>query len=188
MKYKMQAEDKGPSKDQVLGAMSLVIFNQVFIGWLFGWATTSIYKGTAQCPLPGPIRIFLELVIFMFCEDFFFYYSHRIMHHGIFYANIHKLHHRFTSPVAIATVYAHPVEHIICNLWPLVSGPIILQSHLLTTWFWFTLALCSTAHSHSGFQFPYFGNAKDHDVHHQRFNCNYALGMLDRLHGTFVPS
>ena len=40
-------------------------------------------------------------------------YFYRLMHHPLFYKRIHKLHHEWTAPIAMATVYVHPFEHIV---------------------------------------------------------------------------
>lgn len=50
-----------------------------------------------------------------------------------------QIHHEFTAPCGLAAVYAHPVEHLLCNLTPLLLGPLLLGSHLLTTWLWLAL-------------------------------------------------
>ena len=47
---------------------------------------------------------------------------------------IHKFHHEWTAPVGVASIYAHPLEHLLSNLLPVFIGPFIMKSHLATMW------------------------------------------------------
>ncbi len=40
---------------------------------------------------------------------------------------IHKFHHDFKQPFGIASVYAHPVEHVLSNLLPVLAGPAVMR-------------------------------------------------------------
>jgi methylsterol monooxygenase len=88
----------------------------------------------------------------------------------------------------MAAIYAHPVEFIFSNVFPLLSGVLLAKSHLLTSWLWFALALYSTIHHHGGYAFPWLLGTlepSDHDWHHAKFDVHYGLlGWLDALHGT----
>jgi methylsterol monooxygenase len=42
------------------------------------------------------------------------------MHHGALYRRIHKQHHEFKAPFALAALYAHPIEFFVC---PASSNP-----------------------------------------------------------------
>ncbi|XP_052059240.1 fatty acid hydroxylase domain-containing protein 2-like [Mytilus californianus] len=162
--------------------------------------------------MPSFAWILLELTVFSLVEEIGFYYSHRLMHHPRLYKYFHKLHHEWTAPIwiiciyapigiiciyapigiiciyapiGIICIYAHPLEHCISNLMPIMMGPIIMGSHLATGWMWFFVALVSTTISHSGYHFPFLPSPEAHDFHHQKFtNCFGVLGVLDRLHGT----
>lgn len=109
----------------------------------------------------------------------------------------------------IIAIYCHPLEHFMCNLSPLLLGPIVMKSHVLTLWIWITIGKCclvfiswfiiifhslcskkkigqtNAINSHCGFHLPLFPSPLAHDYHHEVFNKNYGpVGVLDWLHGT----
>ena len=90
----------------------------------------------------------------------------RLLHYPGLYKHIHKRHHEWTAPIGIVSIYAHPVEHILSNLIPPAVGPLLLGSHLATSWMWFALALMSTTVAHCGYHFPFLPSPEAHDYHH----------------------
>jgi len=88
--------------------------------------------------------------------------------------------------MAFAAQYAHPVEHIIANMAPLVVPLVYRRAHIITFCIWLGYSLVETAATHSGydfFQFPF--KANKHDLHHEKFNVYFGgLGIMDYLHGT----
>lgn len=91
---------------------------------------------------------------------------YRLAHHPRVYKHIHKIHHEWTAPIGIIGIYAHPLEHLISNLTPIFSGPLLMGSHIATFWLWFCLAYMSTIISHSGYHFPFLPSPEAHDFHH----------------------
>lgn len=61
-------------------------------------------------------EILAQLIFFMICEDFLFYWSHRALHHPKIYPIIHKQHHEYNITVSIAAEYSHPLEFVIANV------------------------------------------------------------------------
>lgn len=49
----------------------------------------------------------------------------RLFHHPLLYKSVHKMHHEWISPVAMCSIYCHPLEYFVCNLGPVALGPII---------------------------------------------------------------
>ena len=92
--------------------------------------------------------------------------SHRLFHHRLLYKHIHKIHHEWTAPVGIVSVYCHPIEHFVVNLLPLALGPLVMGSHLSLTWPWYTMAIVNTIVVHSGYHLPFMPSAEAHDYHH----------------------
>ncbi|KAL3880303.1 hypothetical protein ACJMK2_032551 [Sinanodonta woodiana] len=190
LKYKIQEDKKVPvDKEKLKKAVWLVIFNQTVLGIPFVYIAFHIMKWRGCTfraeDLPTFHWTLFELIIFSLVEEIFFYYSHRMLHHRLIYKHIHKVHHEWTAPIGVISIYAHPVEHVFSNLIPPALGPIFMGSHLASAWMWFCIALLSTTVAHCGYHFPLLPSPEAHDYHHFKFNQNYGvLGVLDRLHGT----
>ena len=153
--------------------------------------------------VPLSVCTYLSLCVLHIC---------RLLHHPKLYRYIHKVHHEWTAPVSIVSIYAHPLEHVMSNLIPIYLGPLLMGSHLFVQWLWLFIAIFNTTHTHSGFHLPFMPSSEAHDYHHSklvplgqdvpgiaivrlcmhsisvplnRFTNNFgALGILDRLHGT----
>lgn len=54
-------------------------------------------------------------------ETTLFYWIHRALHHPCVYRYIHRVHHRWKADVRpVSAIDAHPVEHAVLNLGPLL--------------------------------------------------------------------
>uniref|UniRef100_A0A672U5M9 Fatty acid hydroxylase domain containing 2 n=1 Tax=Strigops habroptila TaxID=2489341 RepID=A0A672U5M9_STRHB len=108
-----------------------------------------------------------------------------LVHLPLLYKHVHKKHHEWTAPIGVVSVYAHPVEHILSNMLPAMTGPMLMGSHIVSIAVWFSLALVTTSISHCGYHLPFLPSPEFHDFHHLKFNqCYGVLGVLDYLHGT----
>lgn len=134
--------------------------------------------------LPGLVEVVTQVIICHLIREALFYYSHRFLHKPKLYPKIHKIHHKFTAPVALAAQYAHPIEHLVANILPTALPPMLLKSHAITNLAFQGSVLLETTLVHSGFDF--FGNfAKKHDLHHEKFIIYFGVyGILDKFHGT----
>jgi len=190
LQYKIQEANMPVDRKKLLRAVKYVLFNHTVIGLLVSYVLYPVYmwRGCSTgLELPSFHWVLFEITIFTLVEEVGFYYSHRMFHHPSIYKYIHKQHHEWTAPIGIVAVYAHPVEHLVSNLGPIVAGPLLMGSHLATVWLWFSIALMSTIISHSGYHLPLLPSPEAHDFHHLKFTNNFGvLGVLDRLHGTDV--
>ncbi|KAJ5167771.1 uncharacterized protein N7482_003365 [Penicillium canariense] len=189
-RHKIQPTPKQPTRTDIVHCFLVVTRNQILSSvlhlsliYIAGKAgASSSYRVTAT--LPPPAEFARDFAICLLLREAMFYYSHRLLHVPYFYRRIHKTHHKFTAPIALAAQFAHPLEQIFANALPISLPPQLLQSHILTFWVFLTWELLNTATVHSGYDF-FRNQAKKHDLHHEKFNLNYgSIGLLDWVHGT----
>jgi methylsterol monooxygenase len=133
-----------------------------------------------------------SIALFVAAEEVVFYYLHRLLHRSRWlYTHVHKVHHEFKAPTALAAVYAHPVEVALTNVLPLWLGPVLLRAHLFTLWLWYVVAVVGVQVHHSGYRW-WWTSGLDiqpdfHDYHHEASTgCYGTLGLLDWVHGTGI--
>jgi methylsterol monooxygenase len=196
--YRTKLQPTRPFDQHLLGSLLFnLVINQLFVllpagiaSWYF---RCRILETEATClggpELPSVLEVLRDLIVFILVEEVLFFYSHFLLHRRELYDAIHRKHHEFRSPIALAAAYCHPIEMLVANVLPLALGPILMRSHLLTTAIWYFIAIVGTQSHHCGYQFPwFFGNQpKMHDLHHETYTSNFGLlGILDWLHGTYV--
>ncbi|KDR77646.1 hypothetical protein GALMADRAFT_224919 [Galerina marginata CBS 339.88] len=186
-RHKLQKTEKLPTPSELWDCLTIVTRNQVITSMIHG--VLIILRGRqpvyrVDAILPGLVEILRDVTLAALFHDILYYYTHRLIHHPSLYPAIHKLHHHFTAPVALASQYATPAEHLFSNLMPVVLPFIILKVHIVTFWAGLAFDLMQTSTFHSGFDF-FAGNARFHDAHHEKFVVNFgSVGLLDWLHGT----
>ncbi|XP_044520412.1 fatty acid hydroxylase domain-containing protein 2 isoform X1 [Gracilinanus agilis] len=188
-RYRIQDGKNDPvDPTKLRQALKTVIFNQYVVSFLMLVSFYPFFKwrgDPCRPELPTFHWFLLELSVFTLIEEVLFYYTHRLIHHPIFYKRFHKKHHEWTAPIGVVSLYAHPVEHMVSNMMPAMLGPLVMGSHLSSITMWFSLALVVTTISHCGYHLPFLPSPEFHDYHHLKFNqCYGVLGVLDHLHGT----
>ncbi|XP_075365639.1 fatty acid hydroxylase domain-containing protein 2 isoform X2 [Mycteria americana] len=188
-RYRIQLGKNDPVDTKKLRqAIYTALCNQIFISlpmlvpmfYIMKW-----WGNTFSKELPTFHWFLVELSIFTLIEEILFYYTHRLVHLPLLYKHIHKKHHEWTAPIGVVSIYAHPVEHMLSNTLPVMTGPMIMGSHIVSIAAWFSLALLTTSISHCGYHLPFLPSPEFHDFHHLKFSqCYGVLGVLDYLHGT----
>ncbi|XP_011663545.1 fatty acid hydroxylase domain-containing protein 2 isoform X2 [Strongylocentrotus purpuratus] len=190
-KYKVQLDQTEIPADKLRRTLWTVFLNQTIynVPILIGLYYAAVRRGCGSTveELPTFQTALYHLAVFVVVEEIGFYYSHRLLHHPFLYKNVHKMHHEWTAPIGLVTMYAHPVENLLANSLPAITGPLLVGSHLLTFHIWLLLAQYVSMIHHSGYHLPLLPSPEAHDYHHLKFNNNYGvLGILDWLHGTDV--
>jgi len=162
--------------------------------WLFhrhDW--TRLYSGWSEYPL---WYLPLSVLIYLFVQDSWFYWTHRAMHHPRVFRLVHAVHHHGRSPTAWTAMSFHPLEAITGA----IVVPILLfivPIHVAMLAMVLTVATVMGAINHLGWEiFPRrlvhsaFGGlvitASHHERHHEGYRCNFGLyfRFWDRLCGT----
>ena len=122
-----------------------------------------------------------QIIFAGFFIDFFFYSTHRLLHHPKLYKWSHYIHHRFNKPVGIEAIYHHWFDLYFSNLLPIFLSLWILPNKNIITWHFWIFLSTSTAviHSHSGWY------QTRHSTHHTKYIVNYGVGLfMDKICGT----
>jgi sterol desaturase/sphingolipid hydroxylase (fatty acid hydroxylase superfamily) len=148
-------------------------------------------------PFPSWSDMLLRCLVYFIIEDAFFYLVHRWLHTDWAYKNIHRQHHTFDAPIAMASSYAHPFEMVLLGIGSFI-GPFLVglygSGHMFAWWVWMTVRQIEALDVHSGFDFPwhlskfipFYCGPHHHDYHHMTYNGNYASTFIwmDWLFGT----
>merc|ERR1740120_477966 len=145
--------------------------------------------GTGALLLPSKQEQLTCFLVGLLRNEVMFYYSHRLFHSQLLYAKVHKQHHEYTAPFALAAIYCGPIEMLLSNLWPFLGIASVYRFHVFFTYCWVANAVMGTQTHHSGYKWPWMTvldhQPNVHDLHHELFNCNFGnVGILDYLHGT----
>lgn len=204
-KHKLQSERRQPSLKSILHCLRYVSLSfAVQTGIQLLMQTTFVFNKSGEFRVqmksnPVPFRVESELpslaefgthfIFGILAREVLFYAAHRILHHPSLYPYVHKKHHLFTAPMALAAQYAHPVEQILANAMPIFLPmahilPLVdRRCHILTFAAFLVYELLQTTTSHSGYEC--FWNARMHDLHHEKFGVNYGtIGIVDWAFGT----
>ncbi|MBI2383362.1 MAG: sterol desaturase family protein [Gammaproteobacteria bacterium] len=146
-------------------------------------------------PWPAWHEVAWQRLLFVYLDDFLYYWMHRTLHTRWLFRHVHGRHHRIYTPWAITGHYMHPVEYVLTGTLAMV-GPALVGAHYATLWVWIAFRQWEAAEGHCGYDFrwsptrwlPGSDGAIHHDFHHARVKGNFAgfLAIWDRAFGTLV--
>ena len=133
----------------------------------------------------GDLFTFITLIKLIICPiigDLVFYLTHRLCHINLLYKKVHKKHHEWKVPVALAAAYTTVYEFVFCNLPTFLLPPLILGLNWYAANIWFIFSTISVVMDHSGYIF--FSNSVRHTNHHKYTKYNYGSNYLDKISNT----
>ena len=120
----------------------------------------------------------------MLIEDFLFYHFHKFHHMKWIYPYVHKIHHRYSQTIGIASDYEHPIAYLMNSVIASTAYMFVLGKslHLATVFVWLIVRTLEAMDGHCGYEFPWspfrlipFSNsAQYHDFHHSHNVGNYT--------------
>lgn len=188
-KRKIQQPERQPTGKRVSHCILHSLFNYSFtiIGmfafhWLYDW-NYSIYRMEEDLPaLSTVVSNFVYAILF---REVIFYYIHRLLHHRYFYSRIHSKHHEFTTPIAFAAIYCHPLEMLLQNALPIGLPLAICRGHFLCQVVFALYAVWDSTAAHSGYDFGRLPIPEVHDKHHEHPFMHFGVtGFMDWVHST----
>ena len=188
--FKVQGHKNYFTASEWLQATGVALANLFIFNWfatlpVFWLQRDVLYGRAALLTMDDELHLptaFLHFLMHVITIDVWFYSTHYVLHWPIFYKAIHKFHHRFKAPTAVACMYANPIEFCVGNVTGVVLGPALTNCHPASAAFWMAYSLISTSCSHSGYRVL---GAENHDGHHEHFDYNFGVGVfMDKLFGT----
>jgi sterol desaturase/sphingolipid hydroxylase (fatty acid hydroxylase superfamily) len=157
-----------------------------------GW--TALEPDWSAWPWWWPAVGFLTAI---FLHDTWFYWIHRAMHLKGFFGWIHAEHHRSVTPTPWS-ILSFDILETIPQFGVFVIMVMFVPMHPAVLWAYLLFDSMVNAAGHCGYEIiperqrthwllRYTNAVTHHDLHHARFNCNYAqyFNIWDRLCGTF---
>ena len=164
---------------------------------LFFWFV--VYKSGTLRPAFELTKDVPAFFFYYLIYDPYFYWTHRLLHWGWLYRNIHVVHHRSVNPTPFASFSFHPVESILGLLYMLPFVYIFNPSLLLFVLLMILTDIGNLA-GHTGFEFlprptvsswwgKWITTPTHHNMHHQfsRYNFGLYWSGWDKYFGTHHP-
>lgn len=156
---------------------------------------TALYSGPVVTA-PGIGYLIFSGFIYLFAQDTYFYWTHRLMHHKKLFALTHAGHHKSVQPTPYASFSFDPLEALI-SAWFLPVLALFIPLHVGMALVLLMLMTINAVFNHAGWEvYPdrwvkgWFGKimitASHHNLHHTKFRGNYGLyfRFWDQLMGT----
>ncbi|KAJ1984449.1 c-5 sterol desaturase [Dimargaris verticillata] len=131
---------------------------------------------------------FLSILLFLLFTDFGIYWVHRLLHHRLIYARVHKPHHKWIVPTPYAAFAFHYLDGYLQSV-PYHLSVFVFPVHKFLYLGLFAFVNIWTVMIHDGEYLatnPIVNGSAHHTVHHLYFNYNYGqyFTLWDRLFGS----
>ena len=124
----------------------------------------------------GWFMILLSIPFYLFFTDTGIYWIHRMLHHPLIYAPVHKLHHKWVISTPFASHAFHPLDgfaqslpyHIYVFCFPINKILYLSMFFFVNMW---TISIHDNYHVYDGY---ILNGTEHHTVHHRQFVYNYG--------------
>ena len=144
----------------------------------------------------GALWLVASLPLMIVWHDFYFYWTHRLLHTRLLFARVHGVHHRSRNPSPWAAYAFHPLEALVnSGVTPLAL--LVVPLHWSVVLLFALHQIVRNAHGHAavetmprGFARHWLGGlfttTTHHHLHHETARGNYGLWFTwwDRCCGT----
>jgi sterol desaturase/sphingolipid hydroxylase (fatty acid hydroxylase superfamily) len=160
----------------VFGALGMFVIGMLMSGHMVVYRQPGRY---------GWAWLLLSLPLLIVWHDFYFYWTHRLLHTRWWFRHVHGVHHRSRNPSPWAAYSFHPLEALVNGLvTPLALAVVPLHFGVLLL---FALhQIVRNAHGHAAVEvmprgfarhalFGRFTTTTHHHLHHETAQGNYGL-------------
>ena len=176
-------------RDSIYAAPAAIVLEM----WKAGG--TAMYAGLPQ-GLGGWGWVLASAFIYLFAQDTWFYFTHRVMHHRKLFKWTHEGHHRSVQPTPWASFSFDAIEAV-SAAWLLPVMALFIPIHVGTALALLMIMTINAVFNHAGWEvYPdkwvkgWWGRhiitASHHNLHHTKFKGNYGLyfRFWDKVCGT----
>lgn len=166
-RYRTQPGRAAPTLDELVRCGGVVARNQLVGLAVQAAGHVAFTRAVGAAPYAGPVsvaRVARDVALCLPLCELFFYALHALLHRPALYRRIHRVHHTFTAPVALAAQYCHWLEYVLTWYVPVMLPPLLVRASVASVAVLVAVVAFESAALHSGFRVGRL--AERHDRHH----------------------